>query len=534
MNKWISSSIFTILFAVLISSLFSTTSEKPMAIIIPSYNNEAYAKWNIESALNQNYTNYKIIYINDCSTDATSDIINCIIEASPKKDILTIIDNPTRSGALKNIFHSIYEHTDDDDIIVLLDGDDALAHSNVLSYLNKVYSDENNKVWLTYGQFQEKNSKNIGFCSPMPEKIVQNQDYRKWHHIPSHLRTFYSWLFKKIQIEDLKYNGEFYPMTWDMAMMLPMMEMCGPNFRFIKDVLYTYNDNNPISDHRVSKTLQKDLDIYIRTLPKYPVLTSLPQIISKTEPPSTGFSIVIASYNNTSYCIDNIKSALEQKYSDFHIYFIDDCSQDDTFTKVQRYVQQTNNTHRVTFIQNAERRGAAYNYYTTIHRFVPPNNVVVILDGDDELANKHVLSYLDRIYRKSNKDVWLTYGQYMEKNSHVLGFCRDYPYHINAKNAYRKWQNIPSHLKTFRCWLFNNLKKENFMYDGKFLEMTWDMAAMIPMMELCGPNHYQFISKILYIYNDRNPISDHQVSMELQRYLDKYVRALPPYSPLKK
>jgi len=45
-------------------------------------------------------------------------------------------------------------------------------------------------------------------------------------------------------------------MTWDMAMMFPMIEMAGERHQFIPDIMYVYNDANNISDHHVSRQFQ--------------------------------------------------------------------------------------------------------------------------------------------------------------------------------------------------------------------------------------------------------------------------------------
>ena len=41
--------------------------------IIPSYNNEKWIEKNVMSVLNQTYENWKMIYINDNSTDKTGE-----------------------------------------------------------------------------------------------------------------------------------------------------------------------------------------------------------------------------------------------------------------------------------------------------------------------------------------------------------------------------------------------------------------------------------------------------------------------------
>jgi Glycosyltransferases involved in cell wall biogenesis len=45
--------------------------EKYLVILIPSFNNEHWCKENLESVFRQQYNNYHVVYIDDCSTDGT-------------------------------------------------------------------------------------------------------------------------------------------------------------------------------------------------------------------------------------------------------------------------------------------------------------------------------------------------------------------------------------------------------------------------------------------------------------------------------
>ena len=59
------------------------TENKPLvSIIMPIYNAERYLKEAIESVLNQNYTNFELLLINDRSTDKSKEIC----EEYSKKD----------------------------------------------------------------------------------------------------------------------------------------------------------------------------------------------------------------------------------------------------------------------------------------------------------------------------------------------------------------------------------------------------------------------------------------------------------------
>ena len=57
--------------------------------------------------------------------------------------------------------------------------------------------------------------------------------------------------------------------TWDQAFMYPMLEMAGNRFQYIKQILYIYNVESPINDFKIKLEKQKNMEKYIRGLPKY-------------------------------------------------------------------------------------------------------------------------------------------------------------------------------------------------------------------------------------------------------------------------
>lgn len=248
----------------------SQSIEKNFVIVIPSYNNKNWYKHNLQSVLSQNYNHFRVIYTDDCSPDGTGDLVEAYLAENDGDHKTCLVKNKSRRGALHNLYTMIHT-TDDNDIIVTLDGDDWFPDNDVLTRLNDVYSSD--EVWLTYGQFEMHPSGTKGWACSMPDYIVENNTFRDFQHLPTHLRTFYSWLFKKINLEDLLYKGNFYPMTWDMAMMFPMIEMAGKHHKFIPEIMYTYNDGNSISDHNVSRQLQAHLAQIIKKNIRYkPIL----------------------------------------------------------------------------------------------------------------------------------------------------------------------------------------------------------------------------------------------------------------------
>lgn len=245
--------------------------EKPIVIVTPSYNNRDWWEWNLTSLINQNYSNYYIIITDDCSTDGTGYLIEHYINEHNLEHKVILMRNKERRGALHNLYTMIHS-CPNDAIIVAVDGDDKLPDPEVLNRLNHIYSTRD--VWLTYGQFQEHPSGTKGWCTPMPAHIVHNNAFRNHPDLPSHLRTFYAWLFKSIKLEDMLYYGDFYKMTWDYVMMFPMIEMAGEHHLCIQDqIMYIYNNANTISDHKISRQLQAHLAQVVRAKPRYSQLT---------------------------------------------------------------------------------------------------------------------------------------------------------------------------------------------------------------------------------------------------------------------
>lgn len=255
-------------------SVHADTTEKPLVVVIASYNNEQWCEQNLASVYAQNYSNYRILYINDASRDTTKEKVLAFCAQQKKSVPFELIDNEHRRGAMENFYRAI-SSCKDEEIILILDGDDWFAHENVMSYINDVYS--RNDVWITYGQYKEYPNGVVGFCQDFPRWVVENNAFRRFENLPmSHLRTFYAGLFKKVAVEDfLDEAGNFLSMTCDKAMMAPMIEMAGERYKCIPDVLVIYNNSNPISDHRVNHRMQLQLMHYVLGKKPYTRLSSL-------------------------------------------------------------------------------------------------------------------------------------------------------------------------------------------------------------------------------------------------------------------
>lgn len=243
-----------------------TLEEKPFVVLIPSYNNRDWYEYNLGSALSQQYHNFRIIYVDDASTDGTGDLVEAYVREWDTEQRVTLIHNPKRLGALYNTHRGVWL-CQPDEIVAILDGDDWFAHEHVLEKLNQAYSDPD--VWASYGQFCYYPHRSPGWARQLPDEIIRNNQIRRYDWVTTHLRTFYASLFHKIELRDLQHEGRFFTTAGDLAYTWPIMEMAGSHSRFIPDVLYIYNVASPLNDEKVNFNLQRYFTQVIRSKKPY-------------------------------------------------------------------------------------------------------------------------------------------------------------------------------------------------------------------------------------------------------------------------
>ena len=246
---------------------------KKFNIIIPSYNNAQWCEKNLLSAIGQNYPEdkFNVIYTDDASTDNTANIVEELIIKNNWKNI-ELIRNDKNKGALCNIYNMIHS-CEDMSVSLTCDGDDWLAHSNVLNKLNEVYQDEN--VWMTYGSYVDYPGMTKGCCKPYEDFVINARGFRRVSWRSSHLRSWRTKLFKLIQEDDFKFQGEWADVSWDLLIQFPALEICNGKYKCLDDILYIYNNQNPISDYKIKQHRQGMIDGFARSKRPYEPIEKL-------------------------------------------------------------------------------------------------------------------------------------------------------------------------------------------------------------------------------------------------------------------
>lgn len=230
--------------------------------------------------------------------------------------------------------------------------------------------------------------------------------------------------------------------------------------------------------------------------------------------------VVSTFYNSRNYLKNCIESVAQQDYDNFHHYLIDDASTDEGFSVIQQTVEnlpkELNN--KITVIQNVDNLGAVCNQVSLI-RTLNDDDIVMILDGDDWLINDpDIFNYYNNLY---HSDTEFSYGSCWSLVDNIPLISQPYPDEIKQSKKYRdyhfNWVMPYTHLRTFRKRLINNVSDGMFKDDqGNWFKAGGDGSVFYSLIEQADPNKIKVVSRIVYNYNDTNPLNDYKVNSDEQ------------------
>lgn len=242
---------------------------KRFKIVVPSFNSVDYIGKTLQSIEMQTDDQFDVCVIDDGSTiEKQREIISEFCTRNHWKSLF----NEKNQGAMYGLVHAIpLLACEDDDVIIVIDGDDWLAHKNVLKKLRQVYTE--NDVVLTWGQCEiyPFGKSPIYYAQPIPDMIIEQKLFRDIPFVFWHLATFKYSLWRHIKDEDLRdVDGKYLRLQKDKATLFPMLEMAGKKIHFIDEVLYIYNKENPLNDYDNTPSAEsKRVDELIRGRERY-------------------------------------------------------------------------------------------------------------------------------------------------------------------------------------------------------------------------------------------------------------------------
>lgn len=220
-------------------------------IIVTACRNSKHIERCIESVRKQEHKNWRQIIIDDCSIDDTFERAK---KASDNNSKINIIKNTERKYALKNIVECVWKYAAQDDIVVMLDGDDWLSDSSVLHHIEFEYLRTGADALWTQHINSDGTEGNSGDMSGDPITC-------SWRM--SHLRTFKKHLIHGVNpAVFLDENGDWWKCAYDQALYRPILKVA-KNPVFFNRVCMIYNleqgDNVKSIQIKTAKNIQRKL-----------------------------------------------------------------------------------------------------------------------------------------------------------------------------------------------------------------------------------------------------------------------------------
>jgi len=212
--------------------------KKTVCFVTPTYNASFHLEECYESLKEQSNPNWDWVILNDVSNDDTLEIANRIV-MSDEKERVTVINHDHKKFALKGICDYLENYNDfSEQIIAILDGDDALCNENTVDLILKEYNNNPQLDALWTAHSWDINSMNIS--AELPDNI--NPYQYPW--VSSHLKTFKVNVFKKISKQNFQdLDNKWFERGYDQALYLPILFLARKS-KYLNEICYLYRINS--------------------------------------------------------------------------------------------------------------------------------------------------------------------------------------------------------------------------------------------------------------------------------------------------
>lgn len=171
-----------------------------VSIIMPSWNTGRFIAESIQSVLNQTYSNWELIIVDDCSTDNTDEVV-----ASFNDSRIKYLHNEKNSGAALTRNRAMREAQGE--WIAFLDSDDLWAPEKLQKQLAFMKENHYNFSYHEYVKIDE-DSVPLNIYVSGPEVVTKKKMYN--YGYPGCLTFMYSAkTMGLIQIKDIKKNNDY-------------------------------------------------------------------------------------------------------------------------------------------------------------------------------------------------------------------------------------------------------------------------------------------------------------------------------------
>ena len=210
-----------------------------LVVVTPAYNCEKTIERTLFSIAGQTYKNWKMIIIDDMSTDKTRNVIQDFVNRNKLNDKIEIISREEKFGETRNTW-DVCNNLDLKDIVVRVDASDFITDLGCFEFINALYEKYDPAVLWTAHRWAFTDHNISGPIDP--KTSVYEQPWKS-----SHMKTFRVKDFLGINEKNFKDDdGNWIMIGCDQAVFLPMMERArrrGRKLIFFPRVMYHYDIN---------------------------------------------------------------------------------------------------------------------------------------------------------------------------------------------------------------------------------------------------------------------------------------------------
>ncbi len=238
------------------------------------------------------------------------------------------------------------------------------------------------------------------------------------------------------------------------------------------------------------------------------------------------FKIIVNCGPSERYIRKCLESIQAQVHGNWNALVTVDACRDRT---LEIAVAASQGDPRISITENKTRLYTMRNLANAIARSdAEPEDVIVVLDGDDWFASPNALRIIADAYARHN--CWMTYGSWLsnlpDQGDEPDGVWPAYP---PGTVNFRKVRWLATAVRTWKKWLWDHLDDSDLRdASGQYFRVSEDQAVMLPMLELSGTDRARHIPDILMIYNKMNPAASSLVMGEDMQRHALYLEMLPP------